>query len=164
MSGSLKYKLKTANKIKNNGDTASIIPLAQTDMVSTFIMGVHPWFEDILKRNIKDFDKISQAIFNEMRERFTNPILNIVASLPKDELADMAETLVSITSFMRRVSSDLETVGGPIDVAVISKKDGFIWIKRKHYFQPEKNHHFFNRETSMTVHKSIKQEAQNDTK
>jgi hypothetical protein len=35
-----------------------------------------------------------------MRERFTNPILNIVASLPKDELADMAETLVSITSFM----------------------------------------------------------------
>ena len=87
---------------------------------------------------------MSQAVFDEMTESFTNPILNIVSSLPKDELADMAETLVSITSFMRRVSSNLETVGGPIDVAVISKKDGFVWINRKHYFQPEKNYHFFN--------------------
>jgi hypothetical protein len=38
---------------------------------------------------------------------------------------------------------DPETVGGPIDVAVISKGDGFVWIKRKHYFVPELNHHFF---------------------
>ncbi|HEY9669692.1 MAG TPA: hypothetical protein V6C91_22960 [Coleofasciculaceae cyanobacterium] len=30
------------------------------------------------------------------------------------------------------------------DVAVISKGDGFIWIKRKHYFKPELNHQFFN--------------------
>ena len=34
---------------------------------------------------------------------------------------------------------DAETVGGPIDVAVISKGDGFIWIKRKHYFSTELN-------------------------
>ncbi len=38
---------------------------------------------------------------------------------------------------------DAETVGGPIDVAVISKGDGFIWIKRKHYFSPELNPQFF---------------------
>ena len=37
---------------------------------------------------------------------------------------------------------DAETVGGPIDVAVISKADGFIWIKRKHYFSKELNPHF----------------------
>jgi hypothetical protein len=36
----------------------------------------------------------------------------------------------------------METVAGPIDVAVISKGDGFIWIKRKHYFSPELNPHF----------------------
>ena len=28
-------------------------------------------------------------------------------------------------------------------MAVISRGDGFIWIKRKHYFQPELNQHFF---------------------
>ena len=88
-----------------------------------------------------------------MREKFTSPIVNIVASLPKDELANMAETLVSMTSFMRRVSSNLETVGGPIDVAVISKKDGFVWIDRKHYFNKEQNYHFFNEKG--TLHRNI---------
>ena len=33
----------------------------------------------------------------------------------------MAESLVNLTSFKRRVTMDAETVGGPIDVAVISK-------------------------------------------
>ena len=37
-----------------------------------------------------------------------------------------------------------ETVAGPIDVAVISKGDGFVWIKRKHYFQRELNQQFFD--------------------
>jgi len=36
----------------------------------------------------------------------------------------------------------LETVGGPIDVAVISKGEGFVWIKRKYYFEKEINPHF----------------------
>ena len=56
-----------------------------------------------------------------------------------DELAAMAESLVTLTSFKRRISMEKETVGGPVDVAVISKGDGFIWIKRKHYFDPRLN-------------------------
>jgi hypothetical protein len=56
----------------------------------------------------------------------------------------MAEALVNLTSFKRRITAVAETVGGPIDVAVISKGDGFIWIRRKHYFKPELNHHFFS--------------------
>jgi hypothetical protein len=51
--------------------------------------------------------------------------------------------LVSLTSFKQKVSMDTETVGGAVDVAVISKGDGFIWIKRKHYFKPELNARFF---------------------
>lgn len=43
----------------------------------------------------------------------------------------MAEALLSITSLKRKMSISLETVGGPIDVAVITKGDGFIWVKRK---------------------------------
>ena len=71
------------------------------------------------------------------------PVVSAVADLPKEELAGMAESLVSLTSFKRRVTHDPETVGGPIDVAVISKGDGFIWINRKHYFDPALNHRFF---------------------
>jgi hypothetical protein len=72
------------------------------------------------------------------------PILEMVGSLPKDELAAMAESLVNLTAFKHKISKALQTVGGPIDVAVISKGDGFIWVKRKHYFRPELNQRFFS--------------------
>lgn len=89
----------------------------------------------------------AQDFENEMSEyqnsRFIQPVLDIVCGLPKSELAAMAESLVNLTSFRRHVTPDAETVGGPIDVAIISRGDGFIWIKRKHYFQPELNQHFF---------------------
>jgi hypothetical protein len=77
-------------------------------------------------------------------EYFVEPVIDVVSHLPKDELAIMAETLVNLTSFKKRVSTQEESVGGPIDVAVISKGDGFIWIKRKHYFDPHLNPHYFN--------------------
>ena len=76
-------------------------------------------------------------------ERSVRQVLQAVAALPRDELAAMAETLVGLTSFKRRVSLETETVGGPVDVAVISKGDGFIWVKRKHYFPPELNPRYF---------------------
>ena len=89
---------------------------------------------------ISDFNKKLQ----DYRRAFhVNPIINAVSFLPKDELAAMAESLVNLTSFKRKISLDAETVGGPIDVAIISKGDGFIWIKRKHYFKPELNPGFF---------------------
>ena len=71
-----------------------------------------------------------------------SPIIEIVRHLPKEELAAMAEALVNLTSFKRHVTRQAETVGGPIDVAVISRGDGLIWIKRKHYFKTELNQHF----------------------
>ncbi len=51
----------------------------------------------------------------------------------------MAESLVNLTKFRRRITPERETVGGPIDVAIITKGDGFIWVKRKHYFEPYLN-------------------------
>ena len=74
-----------------------------------------------------------------------NPILHDVINLPKNEMAVLAESLVHLISLKRKFSLDQdETVGGDIDVAIISKGDGFIWAKRKHYFDPELNHHYVN--------------------
>lgn len=79
-------------------------------------------------------------------KRFVTPVLDAVASLHKSDLAAMAESLVSLTSFKRRVSMEAEeTVGGPIDVAVISKGDGFVWMKRKHYFDASLNPEFMSK-------------------
>lgn len=75
--------------------------------------------------------------------RFVDPVMDVVGSLPKEDLAAIAESLVNLTSFQRKILREAETVGGPIDVAVISKGDGFIWIKRKHYFERDLNPAFF---------------------
>lgn len=78
-----------------------------------------------------------------LREQNANRITRAVAHLEKDDLASMARALVNLTSLKRRVTLDVESVGGPIDVAVISKGDGFIWMDRKHYFEPHLNQQFF---------------------
>lgn len=84
-------------------------------------------------------ETIRQSLQSVRRDSFAEPVARLVNMLPREELASMAEALVNLTSFKRRISWDAETVGGPIDVAVISRGDGFIWIKRKHYFAPELN-------------------------
>ena len=101
---------------------------------------------------LDNFDKTSNKRVNEFKKNiikikkdFTNPILDSVGALPKEELANMSESLIHITSLKRKVDSNLETVGGDIDVAIISKGDGFIWKKRKHYFDKELNPQFFDR-------------------
>jgi hypothetical protein len=79
------------------------------------------------------------------KSKHLEPIHNAIRNLPKDEFAHVAASLVNLNSFQKRMSLDPETVGGPIDVAVISKGDGFVWIDRKHYFRPELNQHFLSR-------------------
>lgn len=73
------------------------------------------------------------------RENHVNPIIRIVSMLPKAELASLAESLVNLTVLRRHTSTQAETVGGPIDVAAVTKGDGFVWIKRKHYFDAALN-------------------------
>ncbi len=149
--GNLKYEAdeERSQNIQFDGASAVIIPLAQADIVQNFIFGAHPAFMNTLKdkllRKLKIPNEETEAFLHnleqEMFEKYTSSILQTVNSLPKEDLAIMAETLVNLTSFMRKVSMSVETVGGPIDVAVISKQDGFIWIKRKHYFEYQDNLH-----------------------
>ncbi|MBU9830492.1 hypothetical protein J1779_11135 [Rahnella sp. FC061912-K] len=82
---------------------------------------------------------------NFVRENQVDKVTSMLDSLSKNDLAYMAESLVNITAFKRKVSNEHDTVGGPIDVAVISKGDGFIWVRRKHYFKSDLNHNFFSR-------------------
>ncbi len=78
---------------------------------------------------------------DDVHRRRVEPIEASAAFLSKREIADLAENLVELTSLRNRVSLDRqhETVGGATDVAVISKGDGFVWVKRKHYFSHERN-------------------------
>ena len=90
------------------------------------------------KARIAFRDRVKSYIW----EQHATPLRRVVSMLPVDELASLAETFVSIESLKERHTRPTETVSGPIDVAVMTKGDGFIWIKRKHYFDPKLNPRF----------------------
>lgn len=93
----------------------------------------------MLKLN-KEILKEFKNYLKSYREKYNvKPVTNVVKYLPKSELALMAESLIHLTSLKRKFTDESETVADPIDVAVISKGDGFIWIKRKHYFERNLN-------------------------
>ena len=94
----------------------------------------------VLEQSIPDIVSSLIKHLEELRyQRHIGPMLNTISSLSKEDLAEMAESLINLTYLKRRASFSEESVGGPIDVAVITKGDGFIWIKRKHYFNPALN-------------------------
>lgn len=99
-------------------------------------------FKKLLSKTATDYiDVLNATRWNE----FIRPVLDAVRVLDKAEMATLAESIVSLTALKQKISLDIETVGGPIDVAFISKGDGFIWIKRKHYFDEKLNPFFFKK-------------------
>lgn len=112
-----------------------------------------PVFKDASKAGSEAFiSKIKGQVIHQIRENSRREIEDMVSMMPKPELANMAEALVELTSLKRRVSVGFETVGGPVDVAIISREDGFVWVKRKHYFPAEKNYRFRMRTVENSHH------------
>ena len=95
-----------------------------------------------------DIGVLTNVFTKKTQEQFfinyTQQLVNTIGHLGMSDMANVAESLVALTSLVHRMSPREESVGGPVDVAVISKGDGLIWIKRKHYFDPELNTQFFN--------------------
>jgi hypothetical protein len=154
--------------------TSSIRAFATKSMVDTFLMGTSPdvyatvaqelgkSLTDLADRikeslgvdDIPDLDKHREEIFAKYRKTWMDssiethfrPLSRVVASLPVDEMAELAETLIMLQSLKEKVTAPTESVGGPIDVAIITKHEGLIWIKRKHYFDPNKNPRYLMRQ------------------
>ena len=101
--------------------------------------------EEVQNARTSVVDNFEANLDQFLKDKHRAEIMSVVALLPKEGLADMAEALVSLTSLKRRMTPGAETVGGPIDVAVISKGDGLVWIKRKHYFPKDLNVRYFER-------------------
>ena len=99
------------------------LPLSEKDVINLETKMLQIWSDSI--------KAIEDPIDSFTTDHYFQ-IVPIVQWLPKEELAEMAETLVNLTSFKRRVTPENETVGGPVDVAVVTKGEGFTWVTRKH--------------------------------
>lgn len=103
---------------------------------------VEATIQSILETTFNHFKTDSLQSIKSAKRR---QIEDMALFMPKQELAFLAEVMIDLTSIKRRVSAEAETVAGPIDVVIISRNEGFVWVKRKHYFDPELNPRYFHR-------------------
>jgi hypothetical protein len=149
--------------IDRKNKRAEVVPFAQKEMVERFMYGLDADLEadirsfvggaisEVIKTTSPESSiAVSSSLKRKVNTRFAKMIsdlkqssrqdlLDIVYFMSKKELADIAYALVELTSQKRRFSTDEQTVGGPIDVAILTKNEGFVWIRRKHYFDSEIN-------------------------
>ena len=59
------------------------------------------------------------------------------AAMPIQGAIELATFVVQTTIGFMRFSFGAETVGGPIEVAVITKHEGYKWVNRKLFFNRE---------------------------
>ena len=165
----VRFKIVAEEEINDKHPT-SIIPLAQTDVMQTFLFGINDSFiqeiadavtkqinkkmestpdsdfatgkkETVVKSLKEAVPDIVKQIVERANRNYMAPIWQSVATLPVEELTSFAESMINITSVRRQVAIDgnIGTVGGPIDVASITKGEGFVWLKKKHYFDTKDN-------------------------
>jgi hypothetical protein len=60
-------------------------------------------------------------------------------AMPVQDAIDVAEFLVDLTVHFHRFLPGAPIVGGPIEIAAITKHEGFKWIRRKYYYDREIN-------------------------
>lgn len=103
----------------------------------------------IQKINEESVEAIKQKFMDELEsviyDLSVKEVVEVVRSLPKEDMASLAEALVDVQGLKHKVSPDMESVGGPVDVAIVTKGDGLVWIKRKHYFNLDMNPQFLRR-------------------
>jgi hypothetical protein len=138
---------------------AVVVPFAQRDTIDMIIGGIHPRLRDKLIEDVERWmpngkngkaknperiekrkKKFASYIREEILQRYDQPFMGAVSALPRQDLAKMAEALVNLTAFLMHMTADQdETVAEPIDVALLSKCDGFTWVRHKELIRRTEN-------------------------
>ena len=104
-----------------------------TQVISDLGVRVPKKLASRLSSVIEEELRLLQGGWTESRENHLSVFLDALQGIETPVLARLAETLVRFT-LMRNTMSERQTVGGPIDVAVITRADGFQWVRRKDSF------------------------------
>jgi hypothetical protein len=84
--------------------------------------------QDVVPRYLQAFHMMMAQY---QQSAFINPILRVLEIASRKELGDTARDLVGLNIFKKRIMAQKETVGGEIDVAIISREDGFRWASKR---------------------------------
>jgi hypothetical protein len=109
------------------------------EAISRLILGFGGRLPEILKMVVappQAADQVLAALMPQLQA----PV--IFAPMPIQDAIDLAEFLVRTAIQFSRFCPGPQVVGGPIEIAAITKHEGFKWIQRKHYYGEALNKEF----------------------
>ncbi|MDO8804729.1 MAG: hypothetical protein Q7R35_09855 [Elusimicrobiota bacterium] len=143
----------------SNKETAILRLLAQNGPANTFIEGIDDGVRHFISKQMEDlaielasmlgsdadsksrnkFLKAAKQILADkqgqigafLSERYTEQFKKNLEFMPLEDMSQLVEMMVKLTAYHSRIYDSHETVGGPIDVAVISRDKVFSWAKKK---------------------------------
>lgn len=123
------YKVRGENEI-------GITWNGEPEAINRLFLGYSPNFANVLEESGLKKSKI-KGIIELAKKRLPAPM--VIPAMPIQDAIDLADFLVYTTAQYSRFTPGAPTVGGPTEIAAITKHEGFKWIKRKHYYDQSLN-------------------------
>jgi len=135
-SWSMVFKGERSHKLNEVTRIGGLFCAGLTEPIVRMCRGYSEGVVQILKDEKIDEDKIS-SVLKQCDERLAARI--IAPAMPIQDAIDLAVFLAETAKQFWRFNVGPPVVGGLIEVAAITKHEGFKWIRRKHYYPPELN-------------------------
>ena len=123
------------NLVRRQGDVGPNWD-GEYEAMDRLLLGIGANFTQALIDNGLTPEQAAEAA-GKVTERLSVPV--VVAAMPIQDAIDLAVFMVETTIKFVRFNLRHETVGGPIEVAAITKHEGFNWVKRKLFYSKDLN-------------------------
>ncbi len=117
-------------------NAALLFPFGQTEAIDAFFRGITPKLMENLGAAVREAcpPGAAESLLEEFRKTIEQtqiePLMCLISSMPCSELVRLAEMLVNLAVFGAHLSPHLETVGGPLELALLNRETAFTWVRR----------------------------------
>ena len=155
----LQWQLSGSANISGEQES-NIFTSGQSDIIDAIELGIQnerigvirkrfqTLIENLLTQNLLDslivkidYPTIRQEVADLIRGSGKDHLrqhLEAIEQFDLQKMACLAENLIKATELHRKITFRQEEVGGLIDLAVITREDGFQWLNRKSWYEPSK--------------------------
>ena len=110
------------------------------EALNRLLMGYRTDMPYMLKRSFELDEEKIENLMKQIRPGAHDAL--ITPAMPLQDAIDLAKFLVNTARNFSYFSAGAPSVGGPVEVAAITRHEGFKWVDRKHYFSNKLNPDF----------------------
>lgn len=113
-----------------------VVAKGQPDAINRLTVGISMHTLNTLIAALQLQPPLSESF---VRLAFSNLEPLVYSTMPLQDSIDLARFLIETGIQFQRFKFDDKTVGGPIEIATMTRYEGFKWVQRKHYFDSSLN-------------------------